>query len=374
MDPYQNYSLTNNEGLPANINPQDPSNQVGDLYLNLGNISEDINKDGFKMYENGLPADGLKVVDNNVREPLDINGNIKFGYVPFNQSIIYAFDEDDASRLNQDVGFDGLNDAEEAASYSGHNLISNFSKLNQSDISSDNFQYYRGVQLDANNASIITRYKNFNNTQGNSPTLDQSPESYPTSASTYPDVEDINRDQTMNTVESYFEYKISMDKIDLVKGQNFIVDEKITSVTLQNGSSQDTRWLQFRVPVRSGTPVNGITDFNSIRFMRMYLTNFKMPVVIRFGELDLVRGDWRRYTRTLDPAVNPDIDLTQTELNNFEVGVVSIEQNEGRYVLPPGIVREQLQGSTTIQAQNEQSVTLKVNNLEPNKIRAIYKI
>jgi cell surface protein SprA len=118
MDPYQNYSLTDNEGVPANINPQDPSNQVGDLYLNLGNISEDINKDGFKMYENGLPADGLKVVDNNVREPLDINGNIKFGYVPFNQSIIYAFDEDDASRLNQDVGFDGLNDAEEAASYS----------------------------------------------------------------------------------------------------------------------------------------------------------------------------------------------------------------------------------------------------------------
>ena len=373
MDPYQNYSLTDAEGVPANINPQEPSNQVGDLYLNLGNISEDINKDGFKMYENGLPADGLKVVNNNVREPLDINGNIKFGYVPISQSIIYAFDENDEARLNQDVGFDGLNDAEEITKYAGHSLIPNFSKLNQSDISSDNFQYYRGVELDANDASIITRYKSFNNTERNSPTLNQSPESYPTSASTYPDVEDINRDQTMNTVESYFEYKISMNKANLVKGQNFIVDEKITSVTLQNGTSQDTRWLQFRVPVRSGLPVNGITDFNSIRFMRMYLTNFKMPVVIRFGELDLVRGDWRRYTKTLDPAVNPEIDLTQTELNNFEVGVVSIEQNEGRYVLPPGIVREQLQGSTTIQAQNEQSVTLKVNNLEPSKIRAIYK-
>lgn len=373
MDPYENYSLTEAEGLPNSINPQDASNQVGDLYLNLGNISEDVNKDGFKMYENGLPADGLKVIDNNVRRPEDINGNIKFGYVPISQSIVYAFDEDDESRLNQDIGFDGLNDAEELSSYSGHNLIPNFSKLDQNDISSDNFQYYRGVQLDANDASIISRYKNFNNTEGNSPTLNQSPESFPTSASTYPDVEDINRDQTMNTVESYFEYKISMDKSDLVKGQNFIVDEKITSVTLQNGSSQNTRWLQFRVPVRSGVPVNGITDFNSIRFIRMYLTNFKMPVVIRFGELDLVRGDWRRYPKTLDPAINPDIDLTQTELNNFEVGVVSVEQNEGKYVLPPGIVREQLQGSTTIQAQNEQSVTLKVNNLAPNKIRAIYK-
>ena len=373
MDPYQNYSITNAEGLPQGINPQDPSNQVGDLYLNLGNISEDINKDGFKMYENGLPADGLKIVGNNVREPLDSGGNVKFGYVPSNQSIIYAFDENDEARLNQDVGFDGLNDGEEFTKYSAHSLIPNFGKLNQNDISSDNFQYYRGAQLDANDASIISRYKGFNNSESNSPTLNQSPEAFPTSASTYPDVEDINRDQTMNTVESYFEYKISMNQADLVKGQNFIVDEKITAVTLENGTTQNTKWFQFRVPVRSGVAKNGITDFNSIRFMRMYLTNFKMPVVLRFGELDLVRGDWRRYTRTLDPAVNPDIDLTQTELNNFEVGVVSIEQNEGRYVLPPGIIREQLQGSTTIQAQNEQSVTLKVKNLKPNKIRAIYK-
>jgi cell surface protein SprA len=105
----------------------------------------------------------------------------------------------------------------------------------------------------------------------------------------------------------------------------------------------------------------------------MFMTNFKMPVVLRFGELDLVRGDWRRYTRTLDPAITPDQPLEQEELNNFEVGVVNIEQNEGRYVLPPGIERERLQGSTTVQQQNEQSVTLKVNNLPQNKIRAIYK-
>lgn len=373
MDPYQNYSINNAEGLPQGVNPNNLANQVGDLYFNLGNISEDVNKDGFKMYENGLPEDGIKIIDSNVREPKDAAGNIKFGYVPSNQSIIYAFDENDESRINQDVGLDGLNDTEERTKFTGHSLIANFNKLNPNDIASDNFQYYRGSQLDASNASILTRYKNFNNTQGNSQTLNQSSESFPTSASTYPDVEDINRDQTMNTVESYFEYKISMNKADLVKGRNFIVDEKITTVSLENGNTQQTKWYQFRVPIRSGVPVNGITDFNSIRFMRMYLTNFKMPVILRFGELDLVRGDWRRYTRTLDPDVNPDKELTQPELNDFEVGVVSIEQNDGRYVLPPGIVRERLQGSTTIQMQNEQSVTLKVNNLEPNKIRAIYK-
>jgi cell surface protein SprA len=365
MDPYENYSITNEEGLPETVDPQDLNNQVGDLYINLGNISEDIVKDNRKMYENGLPETGGTI--NTAPSP--------FGIAPTNPSIIYAFNEIDADRINQDIGLDGLNDADELQNLADNlgiapTLIPTYL---QNDTASDNFQFFRGGQLDTQNASIISRYKNFNNTQGNSPTLNQSPESYPTSSTTYPDVEDINRDQTMSTIESYFEYKISMNKSDLVNGNNFIVDEKTTSVTLENGNTQETTWYQFRVPIRSGTPINGITDFNSIRFARMYLTNFKMPVVIRFGELDLVRGDWRRYTRTLDDALLEPIDLTQTELNDFEVGVVSIEQNEGSYMQPPGIERERLQGSTSVQQQNEQSVTLKVKGLPANKIRAIYK-
>jgi cell surface protein SprA len=355
MDPYANYSITNSEGLPSGINPQDLQNQVGDLYINLGNISEDILKDNRKMYENGLPEDELST---NTTETI-------WGKVPTNPSIIYAFNEEDNSRIIQDVGLDGLTDTEEREKYP--------ELASLDDPASDNFKYYRGGDLDDLDASIISRYKLFNNTQGNSPTLNQSPESYPTSSSTYPDVEDINKDQTMNTVESYFEYKVSLNSSDLIVGQNYIVDQKDTQVTLDNGESQTAKWYQFRIPVRSGTPINNISDFNSIRFIRMFMTNFKMPVVLRFGELDLVRGDWRRYTRTLDPAITPDQPLEQEELNNFEVGVVNIEQNEGRYVLPPGIERERLQGSTTVQQQNEQSVTLKVNNLPQNKIRAIYK-
>ena len=363
MDPYENYSINNDEGLPQGIDPLDPSNQVGDLYINLGNVSEDILKDSRKMYENGLPelGDDLNTEKTN------------WGKIPTNPSIIYAFNEDDAARGNQDVGFDGLKNEDELSFYQTKYPSINFNKLNPDDISSDNFQFFRGDALDAINASIITRYKNYNNTEGNSPTLNQSTEAYPTSSSTYPDVEDINKDQTMNTVESFYEYKISMNRNDLVVGKNFIVDSKTTDVSLENGGTQKTTWYQFRVPVRSGTAINGISDFNSIRFVRMFLTNFKMPVVLRFGELDLVRGDWRRYTKTLDPAIKDPIDLDADELKDFEVGVVSIEQNEGSYIQPPGIERERLQGSTTVQLQNEQSVTLKVKNLPANKTRAIFK-
>ncbi|MCL7762269.1 cell surface protein SprA [Polaribacter sp. Z014] len=365
MDPYENYSITNEEGLPNGLTPDNVKTnnnlQVGDLYINLGNVSEDILKDSRKMYENGLPETGG-----------DINtATTTWGKIPTNPSIIYAFDENDDSRTNQDLGFDGLNDTEEFSKYS--TALPNFSKLNPNDPASDNFQYFRGSTLDASNASVLTRYKNYNNTQGNSPTLNQSTESYPTSSTSYPDVEDINKDQTMNTVESYYEYKVSMNRNDLAIGKNYIVDKKITEVTLENGAKQQTTWYQFRVPLRGGTPINGISDFNSIRFVRMFLTNFKIPVVLRFGELDLVRGDWRRYTKTLDENITTPIDLDENELKDFEVGVVSIEQNEGSYIQPPGIERERLQGSTSVQLQNEQSVTLKVNNLAANKTRAIYK-
>lgn len=360
LDPYSQYSITQAEGLPAGIDPTNPANQVGDLYFNLGNISEDVLKDGRKLYENGLPAEG-----GNTNTDATI-----WGKVPSQQSLTYTFDISDASRLNQDIGLDGLNDEEEIAMY-GTGL--------GDDPSNDNYRYFRGGQYDAEDASILTRYKAFNNTQGNSPTSSLSGESFPTSATTFPDVEDINKDQTMNSVESYYQYKVSMNASALTVGQNHIVDEKTVTVNLDDGSQKDFRWLQFRIPINTPDDViNDMDGFNSIRFMRMFMTGFRMPVVLRFGELQLVRGDWRRYTKVIDETNNPNpIDLTNTELQDFQVGVVNIEENESRtpipYVLPPGIERERLRGSTRIQYQNEQSLSMRVANLEAGETRAVYK-
>lgn len=360
LDPYSQYSITQAEGLPAGLNPQDPSNQVGDLYFNLGNISEDVLKDGRKMYENGLPDDGSTT---NTQATI-------WGKIPTQQSLNYTFDISDNARLNQDIGYDGLNDAEE---------IAMFGSAFGDDPSADNYRYFRGSQYDSENASILTRYKDYNNTQGNSPTSSLSGESFPTSATTFPDVEDINKDQTMNTVESYYQYKISMNASNLTVGQNNIVDEKTVTATLEDGSQKEFRWLQFRIPINTPTDViNDMSGFNSIRFMRMFMTGFRMPVVLRFGELQLVRGDWRRYVKEIDETNNPNpADLTIAELENFQVGVVNIEENEARtpipYVIPPGIQREQLRGSTTIQYQNEQSLSMKVFDLPPGETRAVYK-
>jgi len=261
-----------------------------------------------------------------------------------------------------------LTDAEE---------ITRFPGFNTNDPANDNYNFFRGGDLDNADASILTRYRNFNNTQGNSPTINNSNESFPTSGTSFPDIEDINRDQTMSAIESYYQYRVSIDPDSLAVGTNNIVDQKEVTVNLPDGSTQQSTWYQFRIPVTTGTAIGEISDFNSIRFMRMFLTQFKIPVVLRFGELELVRGDWRRYTQSLVEPLPANPELNEDDNRNFEVGVVNIQENENKqpipYVLPPGVRRERLQGSTTIQDQNEQSLLVRVKQLEPGETRAVFK-
>ncbi|MGB0836998.1 MAG: cell surface protein SprA [Flavobacteriaceae bacterium] len=359
QDPYTQYSITEEEGLPSSVDPSNPGNQVGDLYINLGNVSEDVLKDNRKGFENGLP-------DNGIDDQVDYTNLAR---VSTKQALLYTFDEDDATRLNQDVGFDGLDDENEKLNFGDNAILG-------SDPSSDNYQFYRGSDLDAMGATLIDRYRYYNNTEGNSPTLSMSPESYSTAATNFPDIEDINKDNTMNSVEAYFQYKVSMKSSDLQVGKNFVVDEKEVPVTLPNGETKTFRWLQFRIPVRDpSSKVGSINDFHSIRFMRMFMTGFKMPVVLRFAKLELVRGDWRRYLKTIDQ--DPPVDLDPAEQRMFTEGVVNLEENDTRvpipYVMPPGIQRESLQGSVYVLQQNEQSVSLKVEDLPAGETRALYK-
>lgn len=353
QDPYQNYSINASEGGTGT------PIEEGELFFNLGNISEDILKDGRKLFENGLPESGQE----------DNTDETAWGRIPNNNAFLYAFNEVDADRLVQDVGLDGLGDEAEQVKFPG---------MGTDDPSSDNYRFFRSSVYDQQDASIITRYKDYNKTEGNSPTANLSPEAYPTSATAVADSEDINKDQTMNTIDAYYQYKVSLKAADLDIGRNNIVDIKKATRPTEDGGSQEVTWYQFRIPISSGQSINGISDLNSIRFMRMFLTKFKTPIVLRFAELQLVRGDWRRYEKNVHGGVQvPEDDLDENELANFTTGVVNIEENEYRvpipYVLPPGIEREQLQGSTKLQFQNEQSLAVKVKDLAAGEARTVYK-
>lgn len=319
----------------------------GELVINLGNISEDILADGRKQYENGLPG-----VDSN-----DLTTETVWGQVPSTQSLVYAFDADDTNRSLQDIGLDGLIDAEEAAQgYNG----------SPEDPALDNFTYYLNRE-----GSILERYLDFNNPDGNSPITVTNTNR---GSTTLPDVEDVDRDLTMNTINSYFVYRIP------IKPNTTIDDKYVTDIKegltpdLPNGTQLNRRWIQYKIPLNDfADAIGGISDFRSISFMRMYLTGFSDDVVLRFATLDLVRGDWRTYTRSLDTDKDdPSDDGTMVDVNT-----VNIEENNSRipipYVLPPGVVREQLNNNNTIIRQNEQSLSFLVENLEPRDARGVFK-
>lgn len=326
---------------------------TGKLYFNLGEISEDVLKDGRKQYENGLGP------DQPIASPLPNTAN--WGDVPASQSLIYAFDANANNRNNQDVGLDGLTNDKEAAIYS------NFAGL--PDPAADDYTYYLNTS-----GSLLERYKNYNGLDGNSAVDINDPNR---GASTVPDVEDVNRDNTMNTINAYYEYSIEM-KPDMTVGTNYITDIRETQRTLPDGTTTDARWIQFKVPVSNPeNTIGNISDFRSIRFMRMFMTGFSDQITMRFGALDLVRGEWRRYTNTLDPNETTEVDKKDGTI--LDVLAVNVQENDQRcpvnYVVPPGVQREQLLNNNTVINQNEQSLSLRISGdgLERKDSRAVFK-
>ena len=359
-----------------------PNSLGGDMYIDLGEISEDILKDGQKSLENGLPVDGTT---NNTTTTV-------WGREPTVQPVVNSFDSDPASRALQDVGLDGLSDADERVQFA--NVVNQVKgQVNATagaafaaDPSSDDYQYYQGPQLDKAGAGILQRYSRYNGTEGNSPTTQQSQAllGLQTSASTsIPDGEDVNHDNNMDQDDEYFEYHIPLNPKSLVLGQNYITDIQQAKVTLANGATTTVNWYQFRVPINSyNTTIGGIQDFKSIRYMRTYLTNFPDTVVLRLATFQLVRGTWTAFNLQNDPTqVIADPSLVNPPLDNstIDVETVNIVENGTRtpipYVVPPGIQRQtdysNLEANTKL---NEQSLSVLVNNLSDGYSRAAFKL
>ena len=340
---------------PGHIAAQTPSTNVGKVFFNLGEISEDVLQDGKKQYENGLPAVGSV-------QPTTPS---IWGKVPASQSLIYAFDTDEGNRAQQDVGLDGNLDSQEAT------LNPSFAGL--SDPAADNYEYFLTAS-----GNITERYKFYNNVQGNSPVNVTNNNRGNT---TLPDVEDINRDNTMNTISAYYEYSIDIDPTKMSVGNKYITDEKTVAYTGDDGIPTTSHWVQYKIPI--ATPENtigGISDFRSIRFMRMFMTGFSSDVTVRFGTLDLVRGEWRRYNNTLDAN---DTDVTNDN-TNMDILAVDIQENAQRvpikYISPPGVDREQLYNNNSIIRQNERSLSLRISGdspgnggLQPTDSRGVFK-
>ena len=344
----------------------------GDLYINFGEVSEDILCDGKKFYESGMPVDGTSSFT-----------TTQWGKIPVQATQTYAFATTAGSREKQDVGYNGLTDEEEQSfpSYADFRAFAqtvtndSIRAAWQQDPANDDYHYYRGSDLDARKATILERYKRINNPQGNSPDNDTQTEGYDTSYKTTPDVEDINQDYTLNEYERYYQYKISLRPEDFDEsriGQNYLTEIREASASLRNGNKEKVNWYKFRIPLNSADreKIGSISDLTSIRFMRMFLTNFERPIILRFGSLDLVYGNWRTYEQELGTQVAASSGTLETSAVNIEEHT---DKSPVNYVLPPGISRVTDPSQPQLVENNEQALNMTVRNLQHGEAKAVYK-
>ncbi|HEX7904082.1 MAG TPA: cell surface protein SprA [Chitinophagaceae bacterium] len=346
----------------------------GQLYFNLGNISEDILKDGKRFYENGLPTPTI---------PSPVDSSTVWGKVPsIPLQVTNAFSNNTEDRQYQDVGFDGLRDDEEKRKFAPYinGLAAQFGtgsliyRQAQADPSSDNFKPYRDASYEG--VGILGRYKNINNPNGNSPVASTG-DQFVSAFTQYPDAEELNRDNTLNEVEEYFQYKVDI-KPNMPIGSNFITDKRVVTVDLPNGQSRPETWYLFRIPISQyQTKVGNIPDFKSIRFIRMFMTGFDDSVVMRFGKLELVRNQWRKFKFQIDTSGNY-VNLPANDPTTVNTLAVNLEENDQRepirYVTPPGIERQQQLSNNNVQLfLNEQSLSVQVKDLDNGQARGVFK-
>ncbi len=357
----------------------EPGHTGGKVMLNLGRVSEDILPDNSISLENGLPrsAQDTAIID-----------STPWGRVPVCLPPNQTFSNNPDERIFQDVGLDGLSNANERSYFQFSFLMQMENILGANnpaylalveDPSSDDFIHFRDADYDVTTEGILKRYTKFNGLEGNSPPGQNAQSNgFVQIGSQEPDTEDINKNGNLSTSEEYFQYEIDLRPNRMLPGQNYIVDS-VQSFTEINNVTIPVTWFQFRIPLAGpqAEAINNISNLKAVDFVRMFLTGFEDSVVLRMTEFQLVSTQWRTFKDKVAlqdacPIIGPAGADTK-----FEIGSVSLEENSSKtpfnYILPPAIERQQLNGGTAGFVQNERSLAMVVQDLMPGDARGVFK-
>ena len=372
----------------------------GKLLIQLGDVSEDVIPDSRFNFENGI-RDSTSTFSSPVKTD--------WGLAPRTQFITDAFDITESIRLKQDVGLDGLSNAAErnyvnpnnsknggikgfVSALEGKGLNQTALETIKTDPAKDDFHYFLDPYFDKTDATFLGRFKDYLGMENNAPPVTETSNNLTTSsnlnqASTnLADKEDINQDNTINQVEDYFEYEIDLKPatggVNPASG-SLEPDKYVVDKVTVNGAT----WYLHRIPIRKPTrsyPA-GKEGFKSMRFIRMVMTEWEQPVVLRFASLQLVSNQYRIYQNSLTDQSSIEIPEKDSTVI-FKTSSVNVEENgcstDGDcnvkpgttpYVVPPGFIRDRDFSSQTFIQLNEQSLAMSVENLRGGQSRAVFK-
>lgn len=342
-----------NEVLPAEYQGLDVSDLGGEMYFNIGEVSEDFMQDGSFAFENHSP---------------DNVDTTTWGLTPSSseQFLTNAFDNN-IDRSIQDVGLDGLSNDEEANFFVNQGAITQTEANNlfNGDISSDDFTYW-----DEPNKTLLERYMNANGLENNSP--ENTSGGLIRQVKSTPDKEALTSTTVLEN-NNYWQFKMDLNRSTLNTNNPFVVDS-------YEPTNQTARWYQVRIPINNLTwqAIGGVSNFKNIKHLRVYFTKFKKPIVVRMAQFQFVSSQWVIADKN---ALNEKGFSTKDEPQdpNFNVSTVNVEENgqgsdvSSPYDIPPGTIRDFDQTSNTGRQINEQSLRLCVDDLQDGESRGVFK-
>jgi cell surface protein SprA len=249
----------------------------GDLYFDLGDISEDVLKDGLLSAENTIDGDVTETAWGKVWPLSGVNS--------FNSNLPVETDNGLDELNNPDEGIYFQNYKEKLSSICSAEAFQEIAN----DPTGDDYHYFLGRDYDELNYKVRQRHKNYNGDDHNST---GGIENYPTISTTIPDGEDLNRDGILTTENNYFEYKISVSRDRFTIGTNYIVDAiESHDIVLPDGSTGGSKFYHFRIPLNNFTSQFGMPSLaENPKSMRVYLSGFATPVNLRFMTLQLTEA------------------------------------------------------------------------------------
>ncbi len=320
----------------------------GEIVFQLGNISEDIIKDGNQFYENTLPL-GPESVTSLI--------NTNWGQVSLLQPVNNGFDVERGDV--QDTGFDGIKDSLERVLHADYlNILNNSPEVFSSDVQNDPAgDDYEFISIQDNpTLNLLTRFKTFNNPEDNAP-IGQNGSTEFARGNRNPESEDLNNNRSLDTGESFYNYTVNIKRLG--NGLDEDATKFITETKVITGTSgrPDETWYRFRIPITTDfDAVQGnIAGFRSIQFMRMYMTKFASAKTFRLADFQLVRNLWRKSEAECAGDESP-LGI------EFSVDEVGVEENGDKrpfgYVTPRGIQQQQLFSTFSNLLQDEKSLAL----------------
>ena len=210
---------------------------TGKLYIDLGQISEDV-----------IPNDTLDTED----EPVYSSGNPR---VVVGNGIL---DE------GEDVGLDGVAGDDNTAG-ADYWFIDGLS--NPAVPSNDDWEY---------TVSDRDNYRHINGTEGNAD--DEN--------GRYPDSEDLDGDNFLDLSNNFFrfgfEFNNDQDELKYVAG----------------GQTNPNGWRLYRIPLTDTLQIVGFPNWTQIEYARIWMTGFTSEAAVTIATMELVGNDWRETTPT----------------------------------------------------------------------------